>query len=605
MHGWVGKVLRVDLTTGDCTDEDLDLDLAEEYIGGRALATKIFFDEVAPTVEPLSAENKLVFAAGVLTGTGAPTGSRYTVVTKSPLTGTIHSSNAGGNFGSELRFAGYDVIIFEGKAPNPVYLLINDDDVQLKPAEHLWGKNVNETDDMIKAEIGDEWKALDTHIACIGPAGEKLVKLAAIMSDKHRALARCGAGTVMGFKNLKAIAVRGTRSVTVADGEAFKEASAAILKMVKESRNTSEFLPTYGSMNALFPLNQMDALSAFNFHASSFEGAKNIHSRILRANFLIRNGGCFACPIGCTRVTRSTVPGFEGEGEGPEFETVALFGANCGVDNLAAIIKANHICNELGIDTISVAGTIACAMELYEKGYLKEEEVGCQLNFGNAEAMVEMVEKLGLREGFGDILAEGSYQLAERYGHPEVFMGVKRQEPAIYHPQMSQGIGLEYATCNTGCTHQRAGMAREVLSPSEDYPPSATEGKAAMCIDLQHYRTIVDATGLCTYLGFAGLETADMVPLLNAATGIDYTLESVLLVGEKVWNLERLFNLAAGFTAKDDTLPKIMLEQPMLKGAFEGQVNRLHEMLPEYYRLRGWDENGVPTQEKLVELGLR
>ncbi|MDZ4230669.1 MAG: aldehyde ferredoxin oxidoreductase family protein [Dehalococcoidales bacterium] len=605
MNGWTGKVLRVDLSRGECEEEELDLDLAEEYIGGRGLATRVFFDEVDPNIDPLSPENKLIFATGLLTGTGAPTGGRYMVVTKSPLTGTIHCSNAGGDFGAELKYAGYDMVIIEGKSSTPVYLSINNDDVQLKPAEHLWGKNTQDTEEAIKAETGDEWIALDTHIACIGPAGERLVKMACIMNDKHHALARSGSGTVMGSKNLKAIAVRGTGGVTVADGAAFKEAMLAVWDKVKAGRNTSEFLPQYGTLNALYPMNQMGNLSVHNFQTGTFEGAKNVSSRVLRANYLIRNGGCFSCPIACIRLTRVTDPEFKGEGGGPEFESAALLGPNCGVDNMAAVVKANYICNELGIDTISVGGTIACAMELYEKGYLTEEEAGCQLNFGNAQALVEMVEKMGLREGFGDTLAEGGYRLAEKYGHPELFMGVKKQETATYHVQGAQGTGLEYATSNTGCSHNRALVYNnEVWGIFEPADPLGTDGKAAMCVNMQHYMTVIDISGLCQFLAQTVITPEDIIPLLNAATGLDYTVESLLQAGERIWNLERLLNLKAGFTAKDDTLPRRILEQPMLKGAAEGQVHHLREMLPEYYRLRGWDENGVPTREKLAELGL-
>jgi aldehyde:ferredoxin oxidoreductase len=604
MDGWSGKVLRVDLSKGQWEDEELDIDLAQEYLGGRGLATKVFFDEVDANVDPLSPENKLIFATGPLTGTGAPTAGRYMVVSKSPLTGTIACCNVGGDFGSELKYAGYDMVIFEGKSPEPVYLMIQNGDVQIKPAGHLWGKKTNETDDMVKAEMGDKWKALDTHVACIGPAGEKLARIACIMSDKHRAAGRSGLGAVMGSKNLKAIAVWGSGAVTVTDGGALKEATFGILGLLKNER-IIEGMTTYGSMNSQFAMNRMGVLPALNFQAGSFEGVANTNARPLRANLLIRNGACFACPIACSRVTRIRDAEWQGEGYGPEFETCSLLGPDCGVDDLAAITKANYICNELGIDTMSAGGTIACAMELYEKGYLKQEEVGYELNFGNAKAMVELVEKLGLRQGFGDVLAEGGYRLAEKYGHPELFMGVKKQEMPAYHPQGLQGEGLALATANGGASHNRAGVyASELWGYPYKTDPLAIEGKAAMCVEFQHHKAVLDAVGVCQYIVFGKVEAEHIVPLLNAATGMDYTVESLMLAGEKIWNLERLFNLAAGFTAKDDTLPKRLLEQPMLTGTFEGQVSRLGEMLPEYYQLRGWDENGVPTKEKLAELGL-
>ena len=603
MNGWIGRVLRVDLSRSDYTVDDLDPDIAADYIGGRGLGVKVMYEEVDPKVDPLSPENKLIFATGPLTGTSAPSGGRYMVISKGPLTGAIAYSNVGGYFGPELKFAGYDMIIFEGKAPNPVYLSINNDEVEIRPAEHLWGKNTSETEDIIKAEIGDKWKAMETHIASIGPAGEKLAKVAAIMSDKHRAAARSGIGAVMGSKNLKAIAARGTRAVTVADGGGFKEAVMATLEKVKKDPLTSEFLPTYGTLNQQYPVNRLGACPTRNFQTGFFEGVANTNSRVLRAKFLIRNRGCFACPIHCGRVTRTSDPEFEGAGEGPEYESCTQLGPNCGIDNLAAILKANYLCNQLGMDTISVGVTIACAMELYEKGYLKEEEVGYQLNFGNAKAMVELVEKMGLRQDFGDVLAEGGYRLAERYGHPELFMGVKKQELPAYHVQALQGAGIEFATSTSGAAHTHAGVYMWEIDGTLD--PRATEGKAALCVKLQNQWAAIDACGLCEFVPLAVPELEDLVPMLEAATGIGYTAKSMALAGERIWNVERLFNLAAGLTAKDDTLPKRLLEQPMPTGKAEGQVSRLYEMLPEYYQLRGWDENGVPTQEKLAQLGLK
>jgi len=393
MHGWVGKVLRVDLTKGDCTDEDLDPDLAERFIGGRGLATKILIGEVDPAVDPLSAENKLIFATGPLTGV-ALGGSRYMVVTKSPLTGTIGCSNSGGFFGPELKFAGWDVIVFEGRAEEPVYLSIVNDDVEIRPAHHLWGKTTRETEDMIRDEIGDHWKARETQVACIGPAGEKLAKLASIITNKHRAAGRSGVGTVMGSKNLKAIAVRGTRGITLDDSEGFREMVLSTLGSFKKSPVASLEIPdsmsNQGTATDVKPISSLGCLTVRNFQGGIFEEIEKISGDVLRDTIFKRRVTCFGCPIGCTRSTKVSVLGFEGEGVGPEYETISLLGSSCGVSSLPAIAKAGYICNELGLDTISMGGTIACAMELFERGFLSEEEVGFKLNFGNAEAMVKL-----------------------------------------------------------------------------------------------------------------------------------------------------------------------------------------------------------------------
>ncbi len=604
MDGWVGRIIRVDLSRGDFAIEDLDPYLAMDYIGGRGLGTKILYDEVDPQVDPLSPENKLVFMTGPLTGTGAPGAGRYMAITKGPLAGTVNCCNSGGHFGPELKFAGYDGIIFEGKAPNPVYLWINNDDIEIRSAEHLWGKTTSETEDIIRAEIGDKWQAMDTHINCIGPAGERLVRIANIINGKGRALGRGGSGAVMGSKNLKAIAVRGTRAVTVADGAAFKEAVLAILERIPPGGGP---LADFGLLVVHAVVSMLGLVPTRNFQSGVFEGWGNIDGFALKANFLVRNKACFGCPVATGRVTRVDVEGFEGCGEAGEAETMVNLGAMCGIDNLAAILKANYICNDLGMDTMSLGGSIACAMELYERGYLPEKDVGYKLNFGNAQAMVELVEKTGLRQDFGDVLAEGGYRMAEKYGHPELSMSVKKQEMPGYHVQGIQGTGLEFATSNRGADHMRAcTYTIELLgSEEEKLDPLVTEGKAALCINLQNFSTVKDATGLCMVTTAAAqMKPEDVLSLLEPATGVGYTLESMMLAGERIWNLERLFNLAAGITAKDDTLPKRILEEPVLSGTAEGQVNRLGEMLPEYYQLRGWSEEGVPAQRKLEELGL-
>jgi len=603
-NAYAGHILRVNLTEGKWEVEDLDMDLAQTFIGGRGLAGKILFDEVSPTVDPLSPDNKLIFAAGPLTGTGAPTGCRYMVVAKSPLTGAIGYSNAGGYFGPELKYAGYDVIVFEGKSEEPVYLTINDDEIELKPASHLWGKNTLETDELIKAELGDEWQGRETHIACIGPAGENLVRIAAIMNDGGSALARTGMGAVMGSKNLKAIAVRGTKGIRVADGEAFRNKVRELVEMFRGNTTygADGVLHVYGTSGGMALANVVGNLPTRNFSAGTFEeGEEQLDPELMRETNVVKPKGCFACPIACKRISRTTAPGFEGHGEGPEFETLCLLGICCGIYNLEAIIKAGFICNEMGMDTISTGNTIACAMDLYERGYLPEADIGYPLNFGNVEAMVDLVRKIGLREGFGDALAEGGYRLAEKYGHPEVFIGAKKLEMPAHHARSLQGMGLGYATSNRGACHNSARMV------NNEFPAvgtgTITEGKPRLVKDGQDLLAIVDSSGLCTFATGVVMEE-ELLSLLNAATGFDYEMQDMLLAGERIWNQERLFNLKAGFTKADDTVSKRMLEEPLPNGPAEGNVLRLNEMLPEYYRLRGWDENGIPMPEKLAALGL-
>ncbi|MDD5093920.1 MAG: aldehyde ferredoxin oxidoreductase family protein [Dehalococcoidia bacterium] len=605
-NAYAGQVLRVNLTKGDWKVEELDMDLVKKFIGGRGLGGKILFDEVDPNVDPLGPDNKLIFATGPLTGTGAPTGARYMVVAKSPLTGTIGYANSGGYFGPELKYAGYDVIIFEGKSEKPVYLSIDDDEIELKPASHLWGKNSAETDELIKAELGDQWRTVDTRVACIGPAGERLSRIAAIMTE-NSAAARTGLGAVMGSKNLKAIAVRGTKNVRLADGEAFRSKIPELIGLFKRhpSYGVTGTMHTYGTASALRLGNVAGSFPTRNFTAGTFEAENEenpgLDPVVLREKMLIRAKGCFACPIGCKRVTRTTLPGFEGHGEGPEFETAALLGACCGVNNLSAVLKANFICNEMGLDTISTGVTIACAMELYERGYLTEAEAGCKLNFGNAEALVEITRKIGLREGLGDILAEGAYRTAEKFGHPEVFIGAKRMEMPAHHARALQGMGLGYATSNRGACHNSARMS------FVEFPAvgtgTVTEGKAQSVKENQDLMAVVDASGLCAFAtGIVMPE--ELLLLLNAATGLDFEMNGLMAVGERIWNQERLFNLKAGFTKADDTISKRMLEEPMPDGLAEGSVVKLDEMLPEYYKLRCWDAEGVPTKDKLAALGL-
>ena len=475
MYGWVGKILRVDLTSGKVSTEPLNTSLARKFIGARGLAEKILRDEIAPDIDPLSAENKLIFATGPLTGTLATSGSRYNVVTKGPLTGTVAASNSGGFFGPELKYAGYDLVIIEGKANKPMYLWIYNDKVKLRCAEHLWGKLTDEATDLLLEETDPEAK-----VSCIGPGGENLVLFAGIINDKHRAAGRTGVGAVMGSKKLKAIVVRGTGGVKVADKDAFREAVLDARAKLKAHPVTSGGLPTYGTNVLINILNEAGSLPTYNFRTGYFETADKISGETMADTKYVRNKACTACTIACGQVSAVKSGPYAVAGEGPEYEATWAYGSQCGVDDVDAIIKANNLCDQLGIDPITMGSTIACAMELFEEGLIDREAAGLALNFGNAEAIVKLTEDAGYKRGLGAELAEGSYRLAERYGRPELSMSVKKQEMPAYDPRGIQGIGLEYATSNRGACHVRGYLiSPEILGIPEKLDPDSIDENPA------------------------------------------------------------------------------------------------------------------------------
>jgi aldehyde:ferredoxin oxidoreductase len=609
MDGWMGKILRVNLTQSKFVLEDLDAGLARKFVGGRGLASKMLYDELDPGVDPVSPANKLIFATGPLTGAGPIGGCRYMVVTKGYLTGAIACSNSGGHFGPELKFAGYDLIVFEGKADEPVYLLIEDDRIEIRPAGFLWGKTTGETVESLRKELVQhlgktDWEAREFRVACIGPGGENLVRISSVLTDDGRHAARSGVGAVMGSKNLKAVAVKGSKSVTLRDGKGFRKFLPVVWETTKKSKTTGTTFPTYGTPAGVAFFNTVGTLPTHNFQEGVFDGAEKISGQVMKDTIVVRDYGCFSCPIRCGKITEVKKEGAVWKGMGPEYETIALLGSSCGIDDLGAVARAGYICDESGIDTISAGGTIACAMELYEKGYLPEEDIGFKLNFGNVEAMLRSVEMIGKKEGFGAVLAEGGYRLASKYGHPECFMGVKKQEFPGYEPRGVKGMGLAMATSNRGACHLRGSTYwSELLGVPKLTDPLTTEGKALLVKEFQNFAAVVDSSGMCIFC-FRGIWQEEMVPLLNSVAGLDFTHESMLKAGERIWNLERLFNLRAGLTKEDDTLPRRMLEEPAPRGPAKGHVVPLAEMLEEYYRLRGWDADGVPTEEKLRELEL-
>ncbi|MDK2918702.1 MAG: aldehyde:ferredoxin oxidoreductase [Candidatus Petromonas sp.] len=596
MYGYTGKILRVDLKEKSCKVEKLDLEKAKKYLGGRGLGTKILSEEVDPTIDALSPENKMIIISGPLTGTPTPTGGRYMVVTKSPLSETVACSNSGGYWGAELKSAGYDAIIVENKADKPVYIAIEDDKVEIKDASHLWGKTVSETTDKLKEEIPEKARVLT-----IGPAGENLSRIAAIMNDYHRAAGRSGVGAVMGSKNLKAITVRGTGKVDIYDAEKLKEVFSDSIKKIRENGVTGQGLPTYGTAVLVNIINENGVFPTNNFQKSYFDQAEDISGETLAEKYLVKKDPCYRCPIACGRYCKVD----DIEGGGPEYETVWAFGSDCGVSDLGAIIKANYWCNEMGLDTISAGATIAAAMELYEKGFIKDDELeGLPLQFGSADAIIEWTKKMGKREGLGDKMAEGSYRFTEMYGASDLSMTVKKLELPAYDPRGIQGHGLQYATSNRGGCHVRGYLiSPEILGLPEKLDRFSLEGKAEWAKVFQDLTASIDSLGLCLFTSFA-LNAEDYSKLYNSVCGTDYTAESILQAGERIWNVEKIFNLKAGIGSDQDKLPSRLLKEPISEGPSKGWTHKLDELLPKYYEARGWDENGIPTNERLELLGI-
>jgi aldehyde:ferredoxin oxidoreductase len=606
MYGWHGRLLRVDLTNQKVSIETIAPKVLKDYIGGRGLAIRYLYDEVDPQVEPLAPENKLIFATGPLTATTAPTGNRYMVITKSPLTGALAHSNSGGDFPTWMKRTGFDMYIFEGRAASPVYLWINEDEVEIRPADHLWGKEVPETTETLLAETDPKAK-----VACIGPAGEKLVLMAGIMNDKDRTAARSGVGAVMGSKNLKGVVAMGKKNPAFYDDAGMRALSVALSKEIGADIKKGSNLREYGTAYVPQVTNALGILPTRNFQTGVFEGADKVDGVALKNSYLISHKPCYRCPISCGRLTEVPDGKYKGKGEGPEYETIASIGTACGLDDLAGLLKANYRCNELGMDTISAGLTIAAAMEMYEKGILTDEQTGMPLRFGDADAVIEMVNRMGYRQGFGDVLAEGSYRLAERYDHPEMSVTARKQEFPGYDPRGSQGMGLLYATSNKGASHMEGDVAyEEVFGVPVKADPLATEGKAELVARFQDAFALIDAGGVCVFFAIRYAFTKEMMvwpdrlaELLNLTTGANYTPDEALLAAERVYTLERMFLLKAGSGPEQDTLSPRMLNEPLPEGPAKGRVVDLDKMLPEYYQVRDWP-NGVPSKEKLTALGL-
>ncbi len=592
LKGLAGKILRVNLTTGSIVVEDSDPYLFRYFLGGRGVGAAILYKELAPGIDPLGPDNKLVFTVGPLEGTMAPGANKMSVSFKSPATNSICWSLAGGHIAPELKFAGYDGIIIEGKSPKPVYLWINDDKVEIKDALAYWGQETHQSEDAIRAEIKEPL----SKVMVIGPAGENQVTFACIQADHFREFGRGGGGAVMGSKNLKGIAVRGHGCIEVHDGE----------KLEELTRNVNEILAKHPKANArkAFGTNEMiDGINALgfwstrNFQEGSFDGVDKINTASYKNETVFSDVSCYGCSIACGKNARNKKnPYFSAAVEGPEFETTGLLGPNCGIDSWNYILKATEICDKYGMDTISAGAVVALGMELYEKGIIdKVTTDGLDLKFGNGEALVQTLENIAFRRGFGDILANGTKTVGEKYDALAYAPQVKGLEFATYDPRGAKGMGLTYAVSSKGAHHMTSPTMGVEIGNNNRF---SEEGKGALVAETQKYMAIVDSMAVCASMRFA-LSLNQQMRLFEAVTGVALSDEEGMQIGENILTLERLFNDREGFTRKDDNLPTRFTEETMTSGASAGQKVNLNPMLDEYYQVMGYDKDGKPSKSKI------
>jgi len=595
-RAYCDRILRVDLSTGSVRTTRLPADMMPLILGGKGLGAWLLYTEQDPGIDPLSADNHLIFHNGPLTGTTAPTAGRFGVTTKSPATGTYFDSFCGGYWGNALKYAGYDALVVTGSADDgPVKILIDGDKVEIRPAEDLWGSSITEATEKIHKQLGEEWQSL-----VIGPPGEAKRNLAGIFNES-RALARGGVGAVMGSKMLKAITVRGKGAVHVHDKSQYERALQLAYRTVRMSSPVT-MLSKEGTANILEIVNVMGALPTRNFQLGQFEDSDEISGYAFRQNNWKKEYACFGCPIGCGKWTEPLQDGTIIEG--PEYETIYALGSNCAIGSRETIIKLNWLCDEYGMDTISVGGVLGFVMEMVQRGIVGPADLdGISPSWGNAESAISLVKKMALVEGCGEWLAQGVAAIAQRFPDAMPFaMQVKGLEMPAYHPSAAKGTALAYAISERGACHLRGAPLGELFAGSAD--PLAIEGKPQLFRDHQADKAVWDSACLCVFPAY-GMTLKELWQLVKAATGFDYPKVTDLeRVGERISTLARLFNVREGFVRKDDTLPDRNLKQPMAAGPANGQVVELDPMLDEYYRLMGWDDQGVPFPDRLSTLGL-
>ncbi len=594
--GYMYKYLDVDLSSGKIHEKKLDLELAEKYIGGKGLGAKILYDELKPGIDPLSPENIILFMTGPLSGTSVVTSGRWCIVTKSPHTGIFLDSHIGGKFGYRLKRAGYDYVLVRGKAESPCYLHVSSEKLEILPADDIWGKGTFETEEILKE------KHPKSEVASIGSAGENLVTYANVMTDKSHMAGRGGSGAVMGSKNLKAIVADGSMQIDAVNDN-FKELTKVFREKVRENPGV-QHRHEIGTMMWVNMSNEGGFLPTRNYQSGVFENAESISGENMIENFTYAHRACYNCLIACGKANKWKEGKYAGlDVEGPEYETTALLGSNCGIDDLAAVAKASQVCDDLGIDTISAGATISFAMECAEKGYLKQDDVA-NLKFGNAEAILQMLELIAKRKGIGEIFAKGSKVAASEIGRDSLDFAiqVKGNELAGVEPRGSWGMALAYSTSDRGACHQRCWTPGAELRG--DLKRFSFEGVPEFVKESQDERATCFSLVLCDFLPF---NVPEMVEMLNSATGFSYTPESYLTVGERIWNLTRKFNVREGITVEDDILPKRFYKDIMPEGDAKGlsvDKARFETAKIEYYKLRGWDAQGIPKEEKLNHLEL-
>jgi len=613
--GYAGRVLRVNLSKGKIAIQELEKDLASRFLGGRGFNSKRLFEEIPRGLDPLSPENKLMFATGPLVGTMFPTASRFNVSARSPLTGIFGDSNAGGHFAAEMKYAGYDQIIIEGGSPQPVYIFVDDDVVRIEDARHLWGKDVYEADKILREDLKDN----NVRTAIVGPAAENGVKFAGIFADLMRAAARTGMGTVMASKRLKALVLRGSGPVEVADPESFMKISEEIEDAIYRH---PQYWPRVkmGTTRILTPVNEMGLLPTRHFTEGVFEHASDVSGERLAEEYNVKSRGCFSCNIPCSRFYKVQEGRFSGlKGEGPEYEALSAFTARVGNGDLALALKANDMANKLGLDVLTTAECISWAMECHAKGWLSKEKAdGLDLSWGNGETILTLIEMIARREGFGDVLADGVRAASQKLGFgEEIAMHIKGLEMIQADPRGLKGYGLGFAVASRGGDHLRA----EPFIELSDDPkrgmelfgvPEATRrlewrGKGKLVSYFENWCAVIDALEVCKNIAenMEVLPFAKATEAIRAATGFDLDMKAVAQVGERIVNIERAFLVREGITRKDDTMPSRFLREPFTTGNSKGSVFELEPMLNEYYTERGWDmRTGIPTREKLRELDL-
>lgn len=602
IFGYAGKGIRINLSSKKSRVEKLNVRETKNYLGGVGLASKMLYDEVPAKIDPFSPKNKIIFANGPLNGTLMPLTKGHVVVSKSPLTGTICNSSAGGHFGAELKFAGYDYLILEGKSAEPVYIHIWNGEIEVKNATHLWGKNTHEVEDILQKELGDR----EIKVASIGLGGENLVRYACIINDKHNAAGRGGMGAILGSKNVKAIAVHGKTGITVADIEGLVKVREDIMNNMKGTPFMKDF-SRFGTTLTVPVTNLHGIYPTRNFQEGVFHPfEKNFDPTYILSELVIRDKACFGCPIHCNKTVKIRRGSEEIITDRQEYETFYAFGGECGISSIEDVMYMGHLCNQFGIDTISTGATIGFAMELAQRGILDKNVDNVKLEWGNAEAVLSLIRMIAERKGIGDTLAEGSKRAAKRFGKGagKYSMSVKGMELPGYDPRGAKGIGLAYAVASRGGCHKFAYTLKEEMWTGK-VDRFTEKGKAAFVKELSDLTAFIKSAILCTFpIDQTAFGVEKVLEAIKCTTGVEYKLTDALKIGERIINLERLFNYREGFTGTDDILPERFLTESLKEGSSQGRRVNLEKMKSEYYRLRDWNKEGVPSKRKLKELGL-